>query len=362
MVTTGDITRFIDSFAPFSTAMDFDNVGLLVGGSEASVTRALVALDITPPVVEEAKRLKAQLIVSHHPVIFHPLKRLEEESVPYQLARAGIAALCAHTNLDMAQGGVNTCLAKAIGLQSIKPLTVYQERPFLQLAVFVPADKAPAVRQAMAEAGAGDYGNYKACSFTAHGEGAFTPQQGSHPAIGSVLVPERVEECRVEMLCAPDKLTGVVEAMKKAHPYEQPAYQIVENQAVKAQVPDTLIGELPQPLTPEAFAEQVKQGLACEGLRYVPGSRPVRRVALCSGAGGDYVFSAIAGGADAFVTGEVKHHELLAAGQAGVTLVDAGHFKTETIVVGPLACRLRERFPQVEFVESQACTDGVHFL
>ena len=256
MITVGDIYQEINHFAPFSTAMDFDNPGLLVGDESQNVQRVMLALDITSWVVEEAENFRAELIVSHHPVIFHPLRSLGSNDIPYLLARKGIAAICAHTNLDMADGGVNTCLSHCLGLKQIKMLKEYK-------------------------------------------------QSG---------------------------------------------------------LPEGLIGETAQEYTPAEFAAMVKQVLGCGGLKYVDGGRPIRTVALCSGAGGDLLFDAIHAGADAFVTADTKHHELLAAKESSITLVDAGHFCTEDVVIPAMIERLSRRFPEVTFQKSKSMRDPALYL
>lgn len=254
MAAIDEIYRYLNEIAPFSTAMDFDNAGFLVGDGKTEVTKALVTLDITAQSVSQAREKGAQLIVSHHPVIFHPLKRLLSNSIPYLLAKEGIGAICAHTNLDMAPGGVNDCLAAALGLSGRMEVAFYGELP-----------------------------------------------------------------CCV-------------------------------------------MGTLAQPMEPKSFAAFVKERLSCEGIRYVAGNRPVRKAALCSGAGGEFLFDAMEKGADAFVTGEVKHHEILAAKEAGLTLVDGGHFKTEDIAMEPLRERLSRAFPGIEFFLEENAGDGIRYL
>lgn len=254
MTTVSEIYKFIDKIAPFNTAMDFDNVGLLVEGSEIEVRNAVVSLDITPSTIRQAKDLGAQLIISHHPVIFKPLKRLGYNDIVFLLAKENISAICAHTNLDMAKGGVNDCLAERLKLKNIRVLDFYNNTP-----------------------------------------------------------------------CA-------------------------------------LIGDLPETLSPIDFANFVKSALNCNGLRIIEGRNPIKNVALCSGAGGASLLSAINVGADAFLTGEIKHHEILAANQYGISLIEARHFHTENVVVEPLAKRLRNSFPDVNFYVSEEFSDGVMYL
>ncbi len=258
MVKVADIFAFIDGLAPFDTAMDFDNVGLLVGDMDAEVQKCVVTLDVTAAVVDEAASLGASLIVSHHPVIFTPLKSLQANSIPYELARRGIAAICAHTNLDMAAFGVNTCLAEVLSLQNLVPLSMCETR--------------------------------------------------------------------------------------------------------RGALPMGLVGELEAAKSCEEFARVVKERLSCEGVRYIDVSRKIQKVAVCSGSGGDLIGEVARQNVDVFVTGEIKHHELLAAAQSGICVVDAGHFKSEDVVISPLVRRMSERFLAVKFVKSVACTDGIKFL
>ena len=257
MTTVRAIYEWLDGWAPFSTAMSFDNAGLLAGSGAEEVRRAVLALDITPAVVREAASSGAQLIISHHPVIFNPLRRLTPDSAPWLLARHGIAAVCAHTNLDLAPGGVNTCLAQRLGLRNVRTLGV-------------------------------------------------------------------------------DAPSGL---------------------------PESLCGELPAPLEPRAFARLVKEALGCEGVEYTEGAAPVRTVGLCSGAGGSYApADPAAAGIQAFVTGEAHHHELLAAREAGLTLVVAGHHHTEAVVLGPLREKLAAAFPDVAFTVAASSIAPSHHL
>lgn len=257
MTTVRAIYEYLDSWAPFSTAMSFDNAGLLSGSGKEEVRCAVLALDITPAVVEEAASCGAQLIVSHHPVIFNPLRRLLPGSAPWLLAQNGIAAICAHTNLDLAPGGVNTCLAQRLGLSGIRTLST-------------------------------------------------------------------------------DAPSGL---------------------------PESLCGDLPAPMEPRAFALLVKEALGCEGVEYTEGGEPVRTVGLCSGAGGSYYpADPAAAGIQAFVTGEAHHHELLAARELGLTLVVAGHYHTEAVVLEPLRGRLAAAFPEVAFTVAASSVPPSHHI
>lgn len=361
MTTIGEIYKTIDTFAPFDTQMDFDNSGLLVGAPSDPVTGVLVALDVTNAVVEEAREKGCNLIVSHHPVIFHPLGRIASDDVVYRLIANGIGVISAHTNFDVAAFGINTALADAMGLKNQRPLKSYRTENAYKLVVYAPCDNAKALIAAMAGAGAGELGHYRECAFYSEGTGQFRPVQGAHPAVGSIGALETVKETRVEMLCTQEKLSAVVEAMKCAHPYEQPAYDILETLAVQTALAEGLIGELEEPIAPQVLAERVKTALHCRQVKFSQGSHAVATLAVCGGAGSGLLYDA-AHKADAYLTSEIKHHEWLAAKEMGLTIIDAGHFSTENIAMEPLAKKLSESFPKLKSTLSAIHSDPAEYL
>lgn len=244
MATIRDILTWMNEMYPFALAEDYDNCGLLIGDPEKTLSRCLLALDVTDNVLADAVRQKAELILTHHPVIFNPLKRLSAGEIPYECARNGVAVLSSHTCLDKAEGGVNDVLTELFSLRNV---TILEE-----------AD-------------------------------------------------------------------GVAR-----------------------------MGTLARPVSPLEFAGLCKKLLNAGGVRVVEGNRPVKTVGICSGAGGDFLEAVIVAGCDAYLTGEVKHHEAVAAKISGITLVDAGHFETETVILPKLAAELSEAFPAVEFLLSEA--------
>ena len=361
MTTIGAIYSFLDGFAPIARQMSWDNSGLLVGSPEDEVGRVVLALDATGPVVEEAAQKGAQLILSHHPVIFHPLKKVERGTPVYEAIRLGVGILCAHTNLDLAEGGVNDALAEMLSLQKLQPFEIDSQENYVKIVVFTPEAEAGKVAKAMGDAGAGALDAYSHCSFSAGGVGAFLPLEGASPHIGQVGRLEQVEETRVEMILPRGKIPAVVAAMKATHPYEVPAYDLFEDQAVRETISLGRIGELETAFSPREFAQFVKERLQ-GGVRLVEGNRPVKRVAVCGGSGGDLVELAARLGADALVTGDVKHDQLLTAQSLGLTLVDGGHYATEAPVLTKLQEKLQEAFPGVEFLLAQAGKDPAKTL
>ena len=254
MATVKSIYEFLDKIAPFNTALEFDNCGLLVGDFNKEADKVLLTLDITKNVVEEAREIGAQLIISHHPIIFKSLSEIRFNSTVHLLSKFEISAICAHTNLDIAPKGVNFCLAEKLALSNLEML-VYEE-----------------------------------------------------------------------------------------------------NQ------PLGLIGELQSNMDPKEFALHIKNKLGCKGLRYTATDKKIKKVAVCSGSGGEFVIEAMKKGADAFVTGEIKHSQILKANEENLIIVDAGHYKTENVITEPLKNELEKHFSNVEFFITETFTDKIEYL
>lgn len=350
MTTVNDINRFIDEFAPYETHMEFDNAGFLVGDGEKQVKKVLIALDITQDVVNEAEACDAQLIVSHHPVIFRALKKIYKDDIVYSLIKNDISAICAHTNADMAFGGVNDALCEKLKLKNVHPFGKEFSKNYCKIVVFVPAGHEKDVIDAMSNAGAGTLGNYNNCSFSSRGTGSFLPCENANPFIGHAGQTEYVDEIKVEMIVPPRKINSVVKAMLNAHPYEMPAYDVFEDKAVSQDAFMGRIGELEASMTCEEFAVYVKNAVNSSAVVYTPTDKPIKTVAVCGGSASEYWHSAKKLGADAFITGEVKHHEYLQAKQCGFMLAAAGHHETENPVTEVFKNILSDAFPDVEFI------------
>lgn len=343
--TAGNVYKAIDVLAPFGGCMEWDNVGLLVGTPEAAVSGVLVTLDVTPQAVETARQRGLNCIVSHHPVIFHPLGRISARDTAGLCLTNGITVISAHTNYDFAPQGVNYALASALELQNIRPFGPENKKePWVSLIVFVPVTHAEAVYRAMSEAGAGRLGNYSGCAYMNEGEGRFLPKAGAKPFLGSVGAPETAAEIRLEMLCDPDRVAAVLAAMRAVHPYEEAAYSILPNHALHRRECCGMLGELPTMLSPEELAAAAGRALGTH-VQYVPTGHRIKTVAVCGGAGSDFMADAAAAGAEAFLTGEVKHHEWLMAAGQGLCLMAAGHHATEHIAMPQLAEQLQAALP-----------------
>jgi len=323
-------------YAP-ELAEDWDNVGLQVGDPGRALDRVMVALDPGLEAVEAARDAGAQALVTHHPLLFKPVKRLTPDDavgkVLWAAVRDDVAIISAHTNLDCAVDGLNSWLAQKMGVEQAVPLQAVAG-DYLKLVVFVPVGHEDAVADALFSAGGGQIGAYDQCSFRSSGEGTFRPGPGTQPYIGTVGQREKAEEVRLETIIPKRKLLRVLEKMQKAHPYEEVSYDLLP---LQNQVPGAglgRIGRLAQQASLGEFAARVKESLGCDHLRLIGADQmPVRKVALCGGSGAFLLQTAHRQGADVLVTGDVKYHEARQAEELGIALIDAGHFATEQLMI-----------------------------
>ena len=352
-------------FAPLPLQDGFDNAGLQVGLTDAEVTGVLLCLDVTEAVVDEAVALGCNLIVSHHPLIFSPLKRVTgatyvERCVIKALAN-GVAIYSAHTNLDNAPGGVNYRIAAKLGLQNVRIL-VPKEGALLKLSVYVPVAHADAVRSALFAAGCGNIGNYGSCSYNAVGYGTFEAGEGANPFCGSVGSLHKEEEVRIDTIM-PAYIKGrVVKALMAAHPYEEPAFDIYPLQNSWNSVGAGIIGELPVAVGETAFLQQVKDTFAVGSVRHTGLlGKAVKRVALCGGAGGSFAGAAVAAGADVYITGEARYHDLFNYDGTMVVAV-IGHYESEQFTMEIFKEIISGACPQVQVKTTSVCTNPIHYM
>jgi len=350
------IASALEAWAPPGSAQDYDNVGLQVGDATRSVETALLALDATPEVLDEAEQKGADLIVTHHPLLFQPLDGVTADgyvsSLALRLAEAGIGLYSSHTNLDAAPGGVSFALADRLGLTDVGFLDGYEDTLY-KLAVFVPEDAFEPVRQALAEAGAGRIGDYEACAFSVDGTGFFKPGEGTDPHVGEAGGPvESVPERKLEVEVARWTLNEVLGALQDAHPYEEVAYDLYPVQQNNTRAGLGARGRLPSPEPLPTFLDRVATRLEAGSLRYAGDDEAsVEHVAVCGGAGSDLIGTALGAGADAYVTADVTYHEffevLAPSGTPEMALVDPGHYETEALTEALLRDWLADRFPAV---------------
>ena len=336
----------MEDLAPPRWAESWDSVGLQVGDPGAEVSSVLVALDVTDCVLDQAQAQGAELIVVHHPLLFHPLAEIRTDAgLGRRLGRLlaesrGVYA--AHTNWDAApQVGPAAVLAEALGLRESRPLLPLPTEERLKLVTFLPVEDVPRVRRALAAAGAGVSGDYRECSFQVVGEGHFRAPADAHPAVGEAGAENVAPEARLEMVLPVAAEAAVVGALLATHPYETPAWEVYPLRTAPSAAGYGRVGELPEALTLEELAERVRQAVG-GGPVLVAGEGSVRRVAVLPGSGGSGVEAARAAGAQGYVTGELDYHRALEAAEWGLSVVAAGHAETEAPALPRLAEALRE--------------------
>jgi len=359
-----DIAEAVEKIAPLKLAQDWDNVGLLIGDEKRNVKNILLTIDITKEVVAEAKRLKTELIISYHPIIWGGLKQVTTDGpsgVVYELIRSGIAVFSVHTALDSAVGGVNDGLAEIVGIVDGKPIGDYVDYPAgenYKLVVFIPIESVAKVSNAVFAAGAGVIGNYSNCSFAAEGTGTFLPLAGARPAIGEKGKYEKVAEVRFETIVPAKKLANVIAAVKKAHPYETPAFDCYKLYGRENKFGLGRIGKLAKPMRIQKIVERIKKETKAKAIGVVGDEkRLVRKAAVCAGSCGKIINLVIAEKCDLYLTGELKHHHALAAQEAGLTCICLSHTISERFILKKLAKQLQNQIKQVNIKISKKDAD-----
>ena len=322
----------IEEFAPVPLQDGFDNAGLQVGDVSQQATGALLCLDVTEDVVDEAIELGCNLIVSHHPLLFKPLKNLTGKSYiercVIKACKHDLVVYAAHTNLDNAYGGVNFHLAEKLGLQNVRVLSPKKDS-LLKLVTFVPEAQAEAVRNALFNAGAGTIGDYDSCSFNVIGGGTFRAGESATPFVGETGKLHTEEEIRIEVILPVYKKTAVLRALLVVHPYEEPAYDFYALNNSWSQVGAGIVGELPFEEEEEAFLQKLKTIFQLKALKHSPlTGKKIQEVALCGGSGAFLLPEAIAYGADIFITGEAKYNDYYDV-EDKILLAVVGHYESE---------------------------------
>lgn len=350
-MTISTILHALEQFAPPALQESWDNTGLQLGTVGNDCTGALVCLDVSPEVVDEAVERGCNLIISHHPLFFKGVKRLTGDT-PGQVAavkaiRAGITVYSTHTAIDSAPGGVSYELARLLGVDPIRVLAPAQNR-LVHLQAIVPATHADTVRDALFDAGAGEVGDYDCCSFSFPGKGTFRPREGASPFIGEVGENALVDEVAVNMVLPAEKMSRVESVLREVHPYEEPAFSFTPMLNSMPRVGLGVYGTVDGGLSPEALVERVKKQLDVASVRcsgYVANSDVlIRRVALCGGAGGEFIPRAIASGAQAYVTADVRYHDFETYGR-DILIIDAGHYQTEAPIKNVISRVISQKFP-----------------
>jgi len=364
-MTIKNIIQVIEKTAPRAYAEEWDNVGLLIGNEDDTVKGVLIALELTEAVLQEAINDGFNLIITHHPLIFSGIKKITpHDPTGRMIQRAianNIAVYAAHTNLDNAPEGVNRMLAGKIGLEKTSILSP-QQHQLLKLVTFVPVRHTQKVRDAIFAAGAGCIGDYDFCSFSVEGEGTFRAGGQAHPFVGEIGKLHVEKEHRIETVFPSYLRRQVVAALLAAHPYEEPAYDLYQLENTTGQTGSGVVGALPEPMDEKDFLQKLKQILNIPALRHSGFiGKPIRRVALCGGAGSFLIRSALEQNADVFITADLKYHDFFIPDKK-MLLVDAGHFETEQFTTSLLLNILNQNFTNFAIRISGISTNAVNYL
>jgi dinuclear metal center YbgI/SA1388 family protein len=364
-LTVKDITRLLESVAPLSLQENYDNAGLLTGNHDQPVDKALVTLDATEAVIDEAIARQCQMVIAHHPIIFGGLKKLNGknyvERTVIKAIKHDIAIYAIHTNLDNVHTGVNRKIAAKIGLENPRILSPVKGQ-LKKLVTFVPDAHLEMVKQAIFKAGSGVIGNYDECSFSVHGTGTFRANDGANPFVGEKGKQHQEAETRLETIFPAHAQWEVIKALLGSHPYEEVAYDIYPLDNEHPQVGAGMIGELKEPLAPQEFLGHLKQSMQLNCIKYTQTSgNKIHKVAVCGGAGSFLLKQAMAAGADAFVTADFKYHEFFDA-ENRLMIADIGHYESEIFTKELLKDVILEKFPTFAVLLSETNTNPINYF
>ncbi len=361
-----DVAAYIEQLAPIGYQESYDNSGLIVGNPKMPLNGILVTLDVTPEVVEEAHQKGANLIVSHHPLIFVGIKKLTGKSYvekAIMLAiKYDIALYSAHTNLDNIKlGGVNAKIGELLGLSNLKILSPL-EGSLVKLITFAPTNNAEKVRTAMHSAGAGCIGNYDSCSFNTDGNGTFRANEKASPFIGKVGELHIEPEVRIEVITTKVNLSRVISSMIKAHPYEEVAYDIFPLLNTYSDAGAGMVGELNEPMRESDFLNMVKKTFKLQSIRCTNFlGKGIKKVAFCGGSGAFLIKQAIDSGADIYITGDIKYHQFFDA-EGKIIIADIGHFESEQFTVDIFYEYLMKKFSKFAVLKSEIKTNPINYI
>jgi dinuclear metal center YbgI/SA1388 family protein len=366
-----EVIKFLENWAPKEIAWERDNVGLQVGYIDREISNILLCLDVTKEVLDEAVKKKSNLIISHHPLLFHSLKKInppqdKTSKIIELLLKNDITLYSAHTNLDFTRDGVSFELAKTLGLRKIEFLQNLDSNQ-CKLIIFVPESHLDAVANEFFKHGTGIIGNYTNCSFRTNGIGTFsgltTSWKGSKeskPSAGRKEHLEKVEEVKLEVIVDSWKVTSILQAVKKVHPYEEMAYDVYPLKNNSSNYGVGAVGELEKTMTEQNFLDYVAAKLNIKNFRYTGGkNKKIKKVAVCGGSGSDFIKSAISAGADSFITADIRYHSFHDANK-NILLIDAGHYETEIFSLNEIYKRLKS-YTDVKIYKYSKSTNPIIF-
>ncbi|MCP4245908.1 MAG: Nif3-like dinuclear metal center hexameric protein [bacterium] len=361
--TLAQVCAALEKIAPLALAQVWDNVGLLAGDESAAVRRVLLCIDLTAAVVDEALARKVDLVMAYHPPLFRPITRLHghgrrTDAHVFRCIAGGVAIYSMHTALDAADGGTNDVLAERCGVAETSPIEYTTTGPpKCKVVVFVPAESADTVAAAMFDAGAGHIGDYERCSYRLAGEGTFRGSESTNPTVGTAGQFERVAELRIESVVPKRSVPAVVEALRRAHPYEEPAFDVYPLE------PDPVrgigrVGKLTRPTTLSALAKKLKRTLEAPCTQIVGDpATPITRAIVCVGSAGSLPFRLPLTAGDVIITGEIRHHDALTIARHPCTAIALSHWASERPALEALTGRISDLQPALDVALSEADCD-----
>ncbi|MDQ2720946.1 MAG: Nif3-like dinuclear metal center hexameric protein [Bacteroidota bacterium] len=359
-----EIINFLESIAPPGLQESYDNTGLLIGSAGQECTGIIISLDVTEAVIEESLKKKCNLIVAHHPIIFKGLKKLNGknyiERTVISAIKNDIAVYAIHTNLDNIVQGVNKKLAEKLNLQNCKVL-LPKEGTLKKLVTFSPKENAEKVQNGLFKAGAGAVGKYSECSFNLDGRGTFKANEGARPFIGKIGERHTEEETRIEVFFPEYFQNEIIRSLKEVHPYEEVAYDIYSIDNNRDDIGSGLIGELSQSISEDELLKQLKLSFGLSVIKHTNFlQKKILKIALCGGAGFFLLPNAIAAGAQAYITSDIKYHDFFDA-DSTILLADIGHYESEQFTIDLLAEFLQQKFPNFAVLKTEIITNPVQY-
>jgi dinuclear metal center YbgI/SA1388 family protein len=360
-----DIIQFLEEKAHPSLQESYDNSGLICGHPSMEITGAIICLDSTEEIIDEAIRNGYNLVIAHHPIVFSGLKKLNGknyiERTIIKAIKNDIAIYAIHTNLDNIIHGVNAKIAEKIGLINCRILSPMKNK-LLKLSTYVPHEHAEKVKESLFNAGAGHIGNYSECSFSTQGEGTFKGGDGSNPVYGEKNIRFKAQETKIEVILESHKQHQVFRALQEAHPYEEVAYEIISLVNNFQDIGAGMIGELPEEIDAQDFLKSLKTKMKTDCIRHTnPSKQSIKKVALCGGAGSFLLEDAKRAGADIFITGDFKYHQFFDA-DGSLVIADIGHYESEQFTIELLGDWLSEKFPTFALRLTENNTNPINYL
>ncbi len=360
-----EIIDYFEEMTPFALQESYDNSGVIIGNKNSETEKALICLDITEEILEEALDKKCDLIISHHPLIFKGLKRINGNSyverIILKAIKNDVSILSVHTNLDKTNPGVNSILCDKLDVKNKKILSG-EEGSIAKLVTFCPVNHAAEVRDALFAAGAGHIGNYSSCSFNTEGKGSFKALENANPFVGKKNVLHMEEELRIETIFPKAKKAKILNALLKSHPYEEVAFDIYSLENKNINTGFGMYGFLDEEISEIDFLNKVKKQLKCERLRHSDFiGKEIKKIAVCGGSGAFLLKEAISCGADAFITGDMKYHDFFEA-EKKILIIDAGHYETEQFTMELIHTDIIKNFPTFALFISEHNTNPIKYL